>query len=161
MLCYPCQPILNVEMEEYHTKQRKSPKQNCEKENYEIYVLSITDLPKKKQPQEGWRGGLPWVRKWICLVCCWAQREGRRQNWGSACGGLAPRNVGKKRQFSYWCPWPAEEEQTKVLTSLCAPVGVGEWICQLSTPNKLYSQKIHFGMIWFWLYNPAKLQKDL
>ena len=55
MLCYPCQPILNVEMEEYHTKQRKSPKQTCEKENYEIYVLSITDLPKKKQAQEGWR----------------------------------------------------------------------------------------------------------
>ena len=40
--------------------------------------------------------------------------------------GEALRNVGKKRQFSYWCPWPAEEEQTKVLTSLCAPVGVGE-----------------------------------
>ena len=110
------------------------------KENYEIFVLSITDLPKKKQAQEGWRGGLPWVRKWICVVCCWAQREGegRRQNWGSACGGEAPRNVGKKRQFSYWCPWPAEEEQTKVLTSRCAPVGVGEWICQLSTPNKLH-----------------------
>ena len=51
----PCQLILNVEMEEYHTKQRKSPKQTCEKENYEIYVLSITDLPKKKQAQEGWR----------------------------------------------------------------------------------------------------------
>ena len=36
------------------------------------------------------------------------------------------RNVGKNGQFSYWCPWPAEEEQTKALTSLCAPVGVGE-----------------------------------
>ena len=89
------------------------------------------------------------------------EREGRRQKWGSACGGEAPRNVGKKRQFSYWCPWPAEEEQTKVLTSRCAPVGVGEWICQLSTPNKLYLQKIYVCMFWFWHYNPAKLQKDL
>lgn len=47
-------------MEEYHTKQRKSPKQTCEKENYEIYVLSITDLPKKnrlkKDGEEGCHG---------------------------------------------------------------------------------------------------------
>ena len=122
-------------------KERKSNKQALEKRKlWNIRPLHNRST-KEKQAQEGWRGGLPWVRKWICVVCCWAEREGRRQNWGSACGGEAPRNVGKKRQFSYWCPWPAEEEQTKVLTSRCAPVGVGEWICQLSTPNKLYLQK--------------------
>ena len=41
---------LNVEKEEYHTKERKSNKQACEKENYEI-VRST----KEKQAQEGWR----------------------------------------------------------------------------------------------------------
>ena len=146
--CYvtPINPSSTLRRKNITPKRESLKNRPVKKENHEIYVLSITYLPKK-QPQEGWRGGLPWVRKWICLVCCWAQREGRRQNWGSACGGLAPRNVGKKRQFSYWCPWPAEEEQTKVLTSLCAPVGVGEWICQLSTPNKIYLKKIYICML--------------
>ena len=61
-------------------------------------------------------GRVPKVRKWIWLgsvvapPCLAAEEEDKSERQGLRVVG---RNVGKKGQFSYWCPWAAEEEQTQ------------------------------------------------
>ena len=45
------------------------------------------------------------------LPCCAPAAEEDKSEAGPVLC-VVGRNVGKKRQFSYWCPWALEEEQT-------------------------------------------------
>ena len=56
---------------------------------------------------------LPWLVLLLRPPCLAAEEEDKSEAAEPAWLRVVGWNVGKKGQFSYWCPWASEEEQTQ------------------------------------------------